>query len=212
MTAYVGLLDIGQAKDGETVFVSGAAGAVGSVVCQIAKLHGCRVVGSAGSATKLAWLREEAGVDAAFNYQEVDDLRAELGGHCPHGIDVYFDNVGGEHLEAALAHMNMFGRIPLCGMISMYNAVEPPPGPNNLFLAIVKRLTLRGFLIFDHADRRPQFYTDMGRWVQEGRIRWRETILEGIENAPRAFIGLFRGENLGKMLVRIGPDPAERSA
>src|SRR6266571_5024471 len=150
MTAYVGLLDIGRPKEDETVFVSAAAGAVGSIVCQIAKIKGCRVVGSAGSDEKVRWLREEAGVDAAFNYKKVEDLTAQIGRDCPTGIDVYFDNVGGEHLEAALGHMTPHGRIVLCGMISLYNATQPPPGPRNLFLAVTKRLTLQGFIVSDH--------------------------------------------------------------
>lgn len=210
MTAYVGLLDIGRPQAGNTVFVSAAAGAVGSVVCQIAKLKGCRVVGSAGSAAKVHWLREVAGVDAAFNYKEVDSLTAEVGRHCPQGIDVYFDNVGGAHLEAALEHMNMRGRIVLCGMISQYNDTTPSSGPRNLRLAVRKRLSLTGFIVSDHADRRPQFYADMGAWIAAGKIRWQETIVDGIENAPKAFLGLFMGENIGKMLVRLGPEPARR--
>jgi NADPH-dependent curcumin reductase CurA len=207
LTAYVGLLDIGQPKQGETVFVSAASGAVGSLVCQIAKLKGCRVVGSAGSDEKVAWLLNEAGIDAAFNYKKVEDLKAELGVLCPNGIDVYFENVGGEHLEAALAHMNRYGRIVVCGMISQYNATEAVPGPHNLGVTITKRLMIKGFIVSDHTDRLPEFYADMGRWIAEGNVKWKETIVEGIESAPQAFIGLFKGENLGKMLVRIGPDP-----
>ena len=206
MTAYIGLLDIGRPKAGETVFVSAAAGAVGAVVCQIAKIKGCRVVGSAGSREKVAWLMAEAGIDAAFNYKEARKLVTELGKHCPKGIDICFENVGGGHLEAALQLMNVFGRIVLCGMISQYNATEPPPGPRNLAMVMINRLMLKGFLVSDHSDRLPQFYADMGQWITEGRIKWKETIIEGIENAPKAFIGLFKGENLGKMLVRIGPD------
>ena len=208
MTAYVGLLDIGRLKAGETVFVSAASGAVGAVVCQIAKLKGCRVIGSAGSSAKVTWLLDEAGVDAAFNYKEVTDLTAELGRHCPEGIDVYFENVGGAHLEAALQHMNNYGRIPVCGMISGYNATRPEPAPRNLGLVIGKRLTLQGFLVSDHADRQPQFFADMAQWIASGQIKWQETIIEGIEHAPQALIGLFKGENLGKMLVKIGPNPA----
>jgi NADPH-dependent curcumin reductase CurA len=206
-TAYVGLLDIGQPQVGETVFVSAASGAVGAIVCQIAKIKGCRVVASAGSDEKVAWLMTEAGVDAAINYKRTDNLIAEVGKHCPYGIDIYFENVGGEHLEAALEHMNVFGRIALCGMISQYNATEPTPGPSNLGVAIGKRLTLRGFIVGDHAERFPQFHTDMAQWIAEGKIKWKETIIDGLENAPKAFIFLFTGENFGKMLVRIGPDP-----
>ena len=143
-TAYFGFLEIGQPKAGETVFVSAAAGAVGSIVCQIAKIKGCRVVASAGSDQKVAWLLETAGVDAAFNYKNVDDLEAELRKHCPDGLDIYFENVGGRHLQAVLAVMNMHGRIPLCGMISQYNDVEPTPGPTNLSSAIGKRIRLQG--------------------------------------------------------------------
>jgi NADPH-dependent curcumin reductase CurA len=207
LTAYVGLLDIGQPKEGETVFVSAAAGAVGSVVCQIAKIKGCQVVASAGTGEKVRWLREEAKVDAAFNYKKVDDLSAELARLCPNGIDIDFENVGGAHLQAALDRMNRFGRVVLCGMISQYNATEPLSGPGNLFLAVTRRLKLQGFIVSDHVDRRPQFLTDMSRWIREGRIRWNETILDGIENAPKAFVGLFQGENIGKMLVQVGPDP-----
>ena len=208
LTAYVGLLDIGRLQAGETVFVSAAAGAVGAVVCQIAKLKDCRVVGSAGSPAKVAWLLDEAGVDAAFNYREVADLAAELGRHCPQGIDVYFENVGGAHLEAALQHMNTSGRIAVCGMISQYNATAPAPGPRNLALVIGKRLTLQGFIVSDHAGRQPQFSTDMRQWLAAGRIKWQETVVEGLERAPQALIGLFKGENVGKMLVKIGPSPA----
>jgi NADPH-dependent curcumin reductase CurA len=206
LTAYVGLLDIGRTRAGDTVFVSAAAGAVGSVVCQIAKLKGCRVVGSAGSAVKVRWLRDVAGIDAAFNYKEVDSLAAELGKHSPHGVDVYFENVGGAHLEAALEHMNIRGRIVLCGMISQYNDSTPASGPRNLRLAVRKRLTLSGFIVSDHADRQPQFLADMAAWIADGLIRWEETVVDGIARAPQAFIGLFAGENLGKMLVRLGPE------
>jgi NADPH-dependent curcumin reductase CurA len=204
LTAYGGLLNIGKPKEGETIFVSAASGAVGAVVCQIGKIKGCRVVGSAGSKEKVAWLLEEAGIDAAFNYKEVNNLRKELGKHCPNGLDIYFESVGGKHLEAALEHMNNFGRIVLCGAISQYNATAPPQGPRNLYLAIGKRLTLRGFIGSDYNDQLPQFYADMARWIKEGRMKWKETILEGIENAPKAFIGLFNGKNFGKMLVKIG--------
>jgi NADPH-dependent curcumin reductase CurA len=210
LTAYVGLLDIGRPEAGNTVLVSAAAGAVGSVACQIAKLQGCRVVGSAGSADKVRWLQEVAGVDAAFNYQEVDSLTAEVGRHCPHGIDVYFENVGGAHLEAALESMNLRGRIVLCGMISQYNDTASASGPCNLRLAVRKRLTLRGFIVSDHSDRQPQFYADMGRWIADGKIKWQETIVDGLENAPHAFLGLFKGENTGKMLVRLRPEPPVR--
>jgi NADPH-dependent curcumin reductase CurA len=207
LTAYYGLLEIGQPKEGETVFVSAASGAVGSIVCQIAKLKGCYVVGSAGSDEKVSWLLQEAGVDAAFNYKKTDDIIAEVGRKCPNGIDVYYENVGGVHLQAALEHMNKFGRIVMCGMIDMYNATEPVPGPSNLAYIIGKQLTMQGFIVSDHFDMLMQFYGDLGKWITEGKIKWKETIVDGIENAPRAFIGLFKGENSGKMIVRVGPEP-----
>ncbi|MEJ2282252.1 MAG: NADP-dependent oxidoreductase [Desulfobacterales bacterium] len=203
MTAYVGLLHIGELKEGDTVFVSAAAGAVGSVVCQIARLKGCYVVGSAGSDEKAAWLVEEAGIDAAFNYRTSDDVIAEVGRHFPDGIDVYYENVGGVHLEAALEHMRPNGRIVMCGMISMYNAVKPVPGPTRLPYVISKKLTMRGFIVSDHFDKLGAFIADMGKWMAEGKIKWKETIVDGIENAPEAFIGLFKGENFGKMIVKL---------
>lgn len=202
-TAYVGLLDIGQPKAGETVFVSGAAGAVGSLVCQIAKLKGCRVVGSAGSPAKIDWLRQQAGVDGAVNYREAKSLRRAISGECPDGVDVYFENVGGEHLEATLSLMNDFGRIVVCGMISQYNATEPAPGPRNLGLLISRRLKMQGFIVSDHPERADDFYRDMSGWMKEGKIRWEETVVAGLEQAPEAFLGLFHGENLGKMLVKL---------
>jgi NADPH-dependent curcumin reductase CurA len=208
LTAYVGLLKIGELKDGDTIFVSAASGAVGSVVCQIAKTKGCHVIGSAGSEEKVKWLVDQAGIDYAFNYKQVDNISAELIKVCPDKIDIYFDNVGGKHLEAALDNMKTFGRIVLCGMISQYNSDSPIPGPSNLFLAITNRLKLQGFIVRDHYDMLNEFHIDMVKWVDEGRIKWKETVLEGIENAPKAFLGLFKGENFGKMLVKVGPDPA----
>jgi hypothetical protein len=208
MTAYTSLLRIGAPKPGETVFVSAAAGAVGSVVCQIAKIKGCRVVGSAGSDDKVRWLTNRAGVDAAVNYRTAGNLLSAVQRACPQGIDIYYENVGGEHLEVALELMNKHGRMVMCGMISMYNAVEPPPGPRNLISVIGKSLTMRGFIVSDFLDMVPEFFADMGRWVSEGKIKWQETVLEGIDKAPEAFLGLFTGENLGKMLVRVGPDRA----
>ena len=203
MTAYVGLLDIGKPQPGETVFVSGAAGAVGSEVCQIAKIQGCRVVGSTGSQVKARWLEEVAGVDVAINYKETSNLRRELKKACPDGIDVYFENVGGVHLEAALQYMNNFGRIAVCGMISMYNATSAQPGPANMALMIGRRLKMQGFIVSDHLERRDDFLRDVSGWMREGKLKWEETILDGIESTPEAFIGLFHGENLGKMLVKV---------
>jgi NADPH-dependent curcumin reductase CurA len=200
LTAYVGLLDIGRPQEGETVFVSGAAGAVGSAVGQIAKLHGCRVIGSAGSAEKVAWLRE-LGFDEAFDYRETDTREA-----LREGIDVYFDNVGGATLEAALGALRVRGRVVACGSIANYNATELPPGPRNTFLIVTKRLRVEGFIISDHFDRLGAFLADMTGWVKEGKVRYRETVVEGIEHAPDAFIGLLEGENVGKMLVKVGPD------
>ena len=207
-TAYVGLFDIGEPKEGETVFVSAAAGAVGSVAGQIALALGCRVVGSAGSDEKVAWIRDELGFDSAFNYKNVD-LEQALADGCPDGIDVYFENVGGDHLQAALNHMNPFGRIAACGMISQYNNAEPVPGPNNLTAIVRQRLTMRGFILSDHLDRRPAFEQDMGKWLSEGKVKSRETIVEGIDHAVDAFLGLLQGENTGKMLVKVGPEPGE---
>jgi NADPH-dependent curcumin reductase CurA len=202
-TAYVGLLDLGQPKEGETVFVSAASGAVGSVVGQLAKLKGCRAIGSAGSAEKVEWAKE-IGFDDCFNYKEETPAEA-LDRLCPDGIDVNFENVGGDHLEAALPRMNTFGRVVLCGMISRYNDTEMRPGPS-LLPVLTNRLTMRGFIISDHFDRLPDFLRDMGAWVRDGKITDQETVVEGIENAPRAFMGLLRGENRGKMLVKVGPD------
>lgn len=202
LTAYVGLLDIGQPKKGETVLVSAAAGAVGSLVGQIAKIQGCRAVGSAGSDDKVKHLVEKLGFDAAFNYK-TEDLNSALRRDCPNGVDVYFENVGGAMLEAALLRMNPFGRIPVCGMISIYNATEPAPGPRTLVSVIQNRLTMRGFIVSDHWNRLEAFTRDISTWLKEGRIHYDETIVDGIENAPSAFLGLLRGENTGKMLVRL---------
>jgi len=207
MTAYVGLLDIGQPKEGETVFVSAASGAVGSVVGQLARIKGCKVIGSAGSDEKVRVLRDELGFDGAFNYKTTRPSEA-LRELAPDGIDIYFDNVGGGHLQAALSAMNNFGRIPLCGMISQYNDTAPTPGPSNLALMVGKRLTMRGFIVSDHMDRMPAFLREVGGYVAEGRIVSRETVVEGVERAPEAFLAMLRGENIGKMVVRVGPDPS----
>jgi len=203
-TAYYGLFEIGRPEEGQTVFVSGAAGAVGSAAGQMAKIAGCRVLGSAGSEDKLAWLRE-LGFDAAFNYRE-RGAREGLAEAAPDGIDVYFDNVGGDHLEAAIGAMRMNGRIVACGSISRYNDAEPVAGPRNLFMVVTKRLRMQGYIISDHYDRFPEFLARAQEWVRDGRLRYRETVIDGIENAPVAFLGLLRGENVGKMLVKVGPD------
>ncbi|WP_435587557.1 NADP-dependent oxidoreductase [Micromonospora aurantiaca (nom. illeg.)] len=202
LTAYAGLLDVAAMKPGETVFVSGAAGAVGSMVGQIAKLRGAgRVIGSAGSAAKVQRLTA-LGFDAAFDYHD-GPVSKQLRAAAPDGVDVYFDNVGGDHLEAAIGAMNLHGRAAICGMIAQYNATEPPAAPRNLALVIGKRLTLRGFLVGDHGHLREQFVQEVAGWLREGRLSYDETIVDGIEQAPEAFLGLLRGENLGKMLVRL---------
>ena len=206
MTAYVGLLDIGQPKPGETVVVSAAAGAVGSVVGQLAKIRGCRTVGITSSREKCEYVLKELDFDACVSYR-VPDLAAVLRDACPKGVDVYFDNVGGDVLKAVLRVVNPFARIPLCGIISQYNAAEPPPGPN-LGPVLVNRVTIRGFIVSDHVDRMPQFLADCGRWVREGRLKYREDVVEGLDRAPEAFIGLLRGRNVGKMLVQVGADPS----
>ncbi|MDN3351317.1 NADP-dependent oxidoreductase [Actinomadura sp. DC4] len=203
LTAYVGLLDIAGMKKGDTVFVSGAAGAVGSLAGQIARQRGAaRVIGSAGSAEKVAYLSERLGFDAAFDYKsgKVWNLLAEA---APDGIDVYFDNVGGEHLEAAIDSFNQGGRAALCGAISAYNATEPPAAPRNLISVVGKRLTLKGFIVSDHGDRLADFTADMGAWIRDGKITFEETVYEGVDNAVDAFLSMLGGKNLGKMLVRL---------
>ena len=204
-TAWYGLTELGRPREGETVWVSAAAGAVGSAAGQLAKLAGCRVAGSAGSEEKLAWLRE-LGFDAVFSYRG-GSLRERLREAAPDGIDVYFDNVGGDHLEAAIGAMRTYGRVVACGAISRYNDPEPAPGPRNLSMLFTKRLTVRGFIIADHYDRFGEFLAAVAPLVRDGRVRYRETVVDGIEQAPRAFIGLLQGENIGKMLVRVGPAP-----
>lgn len=201
LTAYVGLLDIGKPKEGETVVVSAAAGAVGSLVGQIAKIKGCRAVGIAGSDEKCAYVVNELGFDACINYKTAD-LNAALKEACPNGVDVYFDNVAGAILETVLKRINLHARIPLVGLISQYNDDKPSSGPN-LFPFLVKRALLQGMIVFDHADRLPDFLRDMSQWLREGKIRYREDVVEGLENAPRAFIGLFKGENIGKRIVKV---------
>jgi NADPH-dependent curcumin reductase CurA len=202
-TAYYGLFHIGRPEPGDTVFVSGAAGAVGSAAGQMAKIAGCRVIGSAGSPEKIAWIRE-LGCDGAFDYHDVP-VGSALRELAPDGIDVYFDNVGGDHLEAAIGAMRNHGRIVACGSISRYNDVEPTPGPRNMFMVVTKRLLMQGYIISDHYEHFPAFIEKATEWVREGRLAYRETVIEGIENAPNAFVGLLRGENLGKMLVQVGP-------
>jgi NADPH-dependent curcumin reductase CurA len=205
MTAYVALLDIGRPRPGETVLVSAAAGAVGSVAGQIARLRGCRAVGTAGSDAKCRLVTEEYGFDACINYK-TQHLDEALRKACPSGIDVYYDNVGGPVLAAALRQINHGARIPLVGQIASYNATAPPPGPN-LVPLLIKRALIQGFIVSDHPDREADFLRGVSAWVKEGKIRYREHIVDGLENAPRAFLGLFRGENVGKLLVQVSPDP-----
>ena len=202
MTAYVGLLDVGALREGEAVFVSGAAGAVGSAVGQIAKIKGCTVVGSAGSAEKVRHLSDDLGFDHAFDYHD-GHLERQIFAGAPNGIDVYFDNVGGDHLQAALNCMRPGGRIPLCGAIAQYNATAPVPGPNNLTIAIGMGLTLKGFIVSNFEHLRADFLRDMSAWVASGRLRYRETTFDGLDKAPEAFIGLFTGANTGKMVVNL---------
>ena len=206
LTAYGGLLVTGELKEGETVFVSAASGAVGSVVGQIAKVKGCTVIGSAGSDEKVAELINEFGFDHAFNYKTADPL-AELRKAAPGGIDVYFENVGGIQLEAALTHMKINGRIPVCGMISTYNDDgTATPGPRNLTEMIYKFITMKGFVVSAFSAQQPQFVQDMAGWIKSGKMKYHETIFEGIDNAPAAFIGLFDGTNNGKMLVKLASE------
>jgi NADPH-dependent curcumin reductase CurA len=206
LTAYGGLLVIGALKDGENVFVSAAAGAVGSVAAQIAKIKGCYVIGSAGSDEKCRWLKDELGLDVAINYKK-GELRTSLKAAAPKGIDVYFENVGGEHLNAALPRMNALGRIAVCGMISAYNnfgAVSEPV--TTLSNMIYNRITMRGFVFYEFESKRAQFLKDMKRWIKDGRLKYRTTIQEGIDAAPAALIGLFTGANTGKMVVQLAKE------
>ncbi len=204
MTAYFGLLDVGQPKTGETIVVSAASGAVGQVVGQIGKIMGCRVVGIAGGAKKCGFVTGELGFDACLDYKAEKDLDAALRAACPNGIDVYFDNVGGEISDAVLRNINFFGRVALCGSISQYNAASPPMGPRLLGTFVGKRVNLRGFIVTDFAERYAPARRQMGEWVRSGRIKYREDVVQGIDKAPRAFIGMLRGENFGKMLVKMG--------
>ncbi len=208
MTAYVGLLDIGRPKPGETVVVSAASGAVGAVVGQIAKLKGCRAVGIAGGKDKCDYVTTELGFDACVDYKR-DGFPAALQAACPKGIDVYFENVGGAVLTAVLKLINPFARIPLCGLVSQYNATEMPAGPNWGVL-LFNRVLVKGFIVSDHLDRMPDFLKDVGAWVRDGRVKYREDVVQGLENAPAAFIGLLQGKNFGKLIVKVGEDPTRR--
>ncbi len=205
LTAYAGILRIAELKEGDTVFVSGAAGAVGSTVCQIAKIRNCSVIGSAGGAEKCDFVKS-LGVDHVIDYKAAGGypgLVAALGDAAPRGIDVYFDNVGGDHLTAAIDCARPFARFAICGMIDQYNDTAPRPGPHNLIMIVGKQLRLQGFIVSSHFDLQPQFIRDMTEWITAGRMIFQETVMEGIEHAPDAFRGLFTGANTGKMLVRL---------
>lgn len=209
LTAYFGLLDVGKPKAGDTVVVSGAAGATGSVAAQIAKLKQCRVIGIAGGPEKCRWLTE-LGLDEAIDYK-ADDLDARLTAVCPKGVDVYFDNVGGAILETMVRHMAVWGRIALCGMISGYNATALEPGPHNLFLLIARRIRMEGFLVLDYAPRFKEARRELSAWLASGKIKAREDIQEGFENIPKTFLRLFTGANVGKQLLKIADPPIPRS-
>jgi NADPH-dependent curcumin reductase len=209
LTAYTGLLTIGQPKDGETVCVAAATGPVGSMVGQIAKIKNCRTVGIAGGEQKCRALTEEFGFDIAVDHR-APDFAEKLVAACPKGIDIYFENVGGEVWNAVLPLLNDFARVPVCGLIAHYNATELPAGPDrtaDLMMRILRqRLTLRGFIVTDFADQAPAFHRDVVEWIKQGRIKYREDIVDGIEAAPEAFIGLLRGKNFGKLIVRVAGD------
>ena len=202
LTAYAGLFRVGELRDGDIVWVSAAAGAVGSLAAQMAKVRGHYVVGSAGSPDKVRYLLDELGLDAAFNYKD-GPLPELLRQAAPDGIDLYFDNVGGDHLQAALGALRPWGRVAMCGAISDYDAETPAPGPNNLFQAVANNLTLRGFRGSVHLDLMADMQRDIGGWLREGRLKYQETAIEGLENAPEALARLMRGDTIGKTLVRI---------
>jgi len=203
LTAYFGLLDIGQPKEGETVVVSGAAGAVGMTVGQIAKIKGCRVVGIAGSDEKTAYLVQELGFDEAINYKTTTDLREDLKAACPNGVDIYFDNVGGTISDAVMTMLNYQARIPLCGQIALYNLEKPDVGPRMQTQLLITSSLMKGFIVRDYASRFEEGISQLAQWVREGRLKYKENIVEGFENTIKAFLGLFTGENLGKQLVKV---------
>ena len=202
-TAYIGLYKIASIKKGQTILVSSAGGSVGSLVCQIAKLNGCKVIASTGSDEKVEWLKNELNVDQAFNYNKTDNLVLKLKEICPDGFDIYFDNVGGDFLEAAIFRMKNFGKIIICGRISQMNATKAASGLKNMAHVLVKRLTIKGFLIFDHENDTEDFTKNMTEWLISEKIKIKETVHEGLENCPKAFVDLLNGINIGKMLVKI---------
>jgi NADPH-dependent curcumin reductase CurA len=203
LSAYFGLLDIGQPAQGETVVVSGAAGAVGTVVCQLARIRGCRVVGIAGSDEKNAYLRDELGVDATINYKTASDIKDALKEACPNGVDVYFDNVGGEISDAVMMFIRHGARIIICGLISIYNLEKLDAGPRIQPFLLVNSALMKGFIVTDYAARFGEGIAQLGQWLAEGKLKYAEHIVEGFENTPQAFLGLFTGENLGKQLVKV---------
>ncbi|WP_053363688.1 NADP-dependent oxidoreductase [Bacillus sp. FJAT-27251] len=206
LTAYFGLLQIGKPKEGETVVVSGASGAVGMIVGQIAKLKGCRVVGIAGSDEKCAYITGELGFDAAINYKTAGNLRGALKEACPNGVDVYFDNVGGSVTDTVMTLINFQARIIICGQISQYNLEKPEMGPRVMGQLLTTSSMMKGFIVSDYAEHNKEALTQMAHWVQEGKIKYRENIVEGFENTVDAFLGLFRGDNIGKQLVKVGEE------
>ena len=210
MTAYFGLFEVGQPKAGETVVVSAASGAVGQVVGQLAKIAGCRAVGIAGGPAKCEYVTRELGFDACVDYKGSKDLDAALREACPGGIDVYFDNVGGTVSDAVFRNLNFWARVALCGSISQYNATTPEMGPRLLGLFVGRRVSMRGFIVTDFAQRTAPALARMGEWIRNGRLKYREDIVTGLEKTPRAFIGLLRGENFGKLQVKLGPEPGGR--
>ena len=203
LTAYFGFLDIGKPRSGETVVVSGAAGAVGSLVGQIARISGCRAIGIAGSDQKVEWITRELGFDAAFNYKSTPDYGAKLDELCPEGVDIYFDNVGGPITDAVFPRLNTGARVVVCGQIAQYNAEKPEIGPRLLWHLIVKQARAEGFLVFHFAHRYAEGLRQLAMWLNAGKLKYREQFIDGIENTPRAFIGMLRGENTGKQLVRV---------
>ncbi len=203
ITAYLGLLKIGKPKKGETLLVSGAAGAVGSIAGQIGKIKGCRVIGIAGSDEKIEWIKEKFGFDAGINYKTTKDIKKAISQVCPDGVDVYYDNVGGEILDAALANMNKYGRVVNCGAISLYNETEIPKGPRVETTLIKKSILMQGFTVRDFVKDFGPAKTQLAKWIQEDSLKYTETVINGFENIPKAFIDLFDGKNKGKMLVKV---------
>jgi NADPH-dependent curcumin reductase CurA len=203
LSAYIALMDIGKPKKGETLVVSGAAGAVGSIVGQIGKIMGCKVVGIVGTDEKISFLKTKFGYDEAINYKTTPNMKAAIAVLCPEGVDIYFDNVGGTISDGVIANMNKYGRIPVCGTISNYNDVEEQTSPSLLPIVVYKFLTIQGFLIGDHAAQFPDVIAQLTAWLKDGKITYSETILEGFDKLPEAFIGLFEGRNEGKMIVKI---------